>query len=293
MRPRLFGGLFLLIFILGIFALQMAFPSAAMAEGGITDTPAEAVAATPSSSAISGSSTYALINVPEKGVLSVRMGPGGWYKRLGGLEATTIGVPLTGNVSGKFPNIWLEVQHNPVQKGWISSYYVIEYVKPDDFCKDDRVKTVITDFAASVSATDGQKAANLVSPLHGVTVRVWRTGAALNYLKYAQYLFTGTYKVNWGFKPGTLKAEYGGLKDSVYPRLKDVFTAKYELYCNDFSKISLIPKPWPAEYKNVNFYLVYKPESGTGKNDWHAWIVGIDYLDHKPYLFSLTNIEPE
>jgi hypothetical protein len=264
----------------GGLASSMAAEATASATPALTSTPAPAP-------------VFALINMPDKSVLSMRAGPGLDYRRVGGVEANMVNLPLTGRIKGTTPRVWYELRRSGGGTGWITSFYVAEYVAPDVFCQDDRPKALITNFAKAVNDSDGQLVASLVSPMHGVTLRLWRDQLALNYLRYAPYLFSSDYPVNWGPPPGGVKGEVGSLRDAIYPRLKDVFGADYELYCNDASKVSTAFQPWRSEYKNINFYTVYKPESQDGKRDWRAWLLGVDYVDGNPYLFSLTNFQLE
>jgi hypothetical protein len=49
-----------------------------------------------------------------------------------------------------------------------------------------------------------------------------------------------------------------------------------------------------VEYDNVNFYTVYKPGTDQyGGLDWRAWTVGVEYIEGKPYLFSLIHYQWE
>ena len=52
--------------------------------------------------------------------------------------------------------------------------------------------------------------------------------------------------------------------------------------------------PWPLEYENINFYRVFVPGTEQyGGLDWRAWLVGVEYVSGKPYLFAMTNFEWE
>ncbi len=249
------------------------------------------VTATPTATAVP--LTYALVNVPDKGTLHMRSRPDIQSRIVGALAAQQKNVPLTGRTFGTIPRIWYEVRRSGGGTGWISSYYVVEYVPPEAFCRDERIRPLIENLARAIQNLDGAGFARLVSPMHGVTVRLTAQGTPYNFLElYARYLFWSTYPIPWGKVPPSGKAVTGSFKDLITPRLKEVFTASYELYCNDASKLVGYLSPWPVEYQNVNFYTVFKPESRAGAGDWRAWLVGIDYVYQQPYLFALIHYQP-
>lgn len=237
--------------------------------------------------------TYALVNVPDKGTLHMRSRPDIQSRIVGALAAQQKNIPLTGRTFGTMPKIWYEVRRSGGGTGWISSYYVIEYIPPDAFCRDERIRPLIENLASAVKNLDGAGFARLVSPMHGVTVRLTAKGTPYNFLElYARYLFWSTYPIPWGKVAPGGKLLIGSFKNLVTPRLKEVFDASYELYCNDASKLAGYLSPWPVEYQNVNFYTVFKPESKAGAGDWRAWLVGIDYVNRQPYLYALIHYQP-
>ncbi|MBN1303031.1 MAG: hypothetical protein JXA13_01245 [Anaerolineales bacterium] len=242
------------------------------------------VTSTPTSNIV-----YALVNVPDKGVLSIRGGPGTDYIRVGGLEPNQIGIKLTGRIAGEKPRNWYEIQRSETATGWITSYYVIEYVESEAFCKDERVEELIESLEKSITDEDGRLLRKLVSPMHGVTIRLWRDGVPINILWYAPGLYLSDYPIQWGYDPGSYHGNYGAFSEEVYPELKDVFSSKYDLYCNDASKIDNTDDAWLPQYENINYYTVYRPETTTGAGDWRAWMVGVDYVDGKPSLFALIH----
>lgn len=274
------------------------FPSTLTATPTVLTTPVLGITSTPTSQMATATATavpltYALVNVPDKGTLHMRSRPDIQSPIVGALAAQQKNIPLTGRTFGNIPRIWYEVRRSGGGTGWISSYYVVEYVPPEAFCRDERIRPLIEKMASAIQNMDGAGFARLVSPMHGVTVRLTAQGTPYNFLElYARYLFWSTYPIPWGKVPPSGKALTGSFKDLVTPRLKEVFTASYELYCNDASKLLGYLSPWPVEYQNVNFYTAFKPESRTGAGDWRAWLVGIDYVYQQPYLFALIHYQP-
>ncbi len=237
--------------------------------------------------------TYALVNVPERGTLHMRSRPDIQSRIVGALAAQQKNIPLTGRTFGTMPRLWYEVRRSGGGTGWISSYYVVEYVPPDAFCRDERVRPVIEALTNAIKNLDGKTFASLVSPMHGVTVRLTAKGTPYNFLEqYARYLFWSTYPIPWGKVSAGGKSLTGSFKDVVTPRLQEVFSASYQLFCNDASMLRGVLSPWPVEYQNVNFYTVFKPETQSGAANWQAWLVGIDYVQQKPYLYALIYYQP-
>lgn len=237
--------------------------------------------------------TYALVNVPDRGTLHLRSRPDIESRIVGALAAQQRNIPLTGRTFGTIPRIWYEVRRSGGGTGWISSYYVVEYVPSEAFCRDERVKTLLAELTTSVKNLDGALLARLVSPMHGVTVRLSAKGTPYNFLElYARYLYWSTYPIPWGKVGPGGKALTGSFKSLVTPRLQEVFGAQVELYCNDASRLSGYAQPWPPEYQNVNFYTVFRAESKPGAGDWRAWLVGVDYVNRQPYLYALIHYQP-
>jgi len=268
------------------------FPSTATATPPLTGTPS-APSPTFSPTATAFPLTYALVNVPDRGTLHMRSRPELQSRIVGALAAQQKNIPLTGRTVGTMPRLWYEVRRSGGGTGWISSYYVVEYVPADAFCRDERVRPLIETLANAIKSLDGKTFASLISPMHGVTVRLTARGTPYNFLElYARYLFWSTYPIPWGKVGMGGKPLTGSFKSVVTPRLQEVFGASYQLYCNDASVLRGISSPWPAEYQNLNFYTVFKPETQSGAADWRAWLVGIDYVQQKPYLYALIHYQP-
>nr|BAL53193.1 hypothetical protein HGMM_F05B10C15 [uncultured Chloroflexota bacterium] len=160
------------------------------APSGLTATPALTPSPTLTATPTAIPLTYALVNVPDRGTLHMRSRPDIQSRIVGALAAQQKNIPLTGRTSGKMPKIWYEVRRSGGGTGWISSYYVIEYVPPEAFCRDERIRPLIENLTKAIRELDGAAFARLVSPMHGVTVRLTAKGTPYNFLElYARYLF--------------------------------------------------------------------------------------------------------
>ncbi|MEJ5224955.1 MAG: hypothetical protein WHV44_10915, partial [Anaerolineales bacterium] len=184
--------------------------------------------------------------------------------------------------------VWYEVRRTGGGTGWVGGYYVTEYRAPKDFCADAAPKELIKTFGQAFIAQDGETLGKLVSPLHGMTVRLFRNGTAVNYLWYAPVLFKSDYRVNWGAPHGSLKPVVAAFPDAFTPRLQSVFKSEYTLACNDAAMVSSPGvSPWPPEYANINYYAVTKPASADGKEKASTWLIGVDFVDGEPHIFAI------
>ena len=160
--------------------------------------------------------------------------------------------------------------------------------KSSSYCSDSQVIGVIDTLKTSMFTADGSRLSSLVNPTLGMDVRFFRTGNVLTYSQeQAKYLFETTYQANWGSHPASGQTVVGAFHDVVVPELVKIFKQPYALYCNDLHHGGATYEPnW--SYKG-NFYTVYY--AGTEPNgflDWHSWVVGIDYVNNKPYIYAMT-----
>lgn len=262
-----------------------------------TETVAVPTIASPSGVVTPGTSMgpYAVILVKSGDVLNIRSGPGTGKAVVGSLPITAISVMRTRASAKVGDDLWVEVQKPGGGTGWVNANFLTEYVTPAAFCGDAKVTTLINNLKTALQTSNGDLLASLVSPVHGMDVRLWRYGTAVNYDQaHAKWLFASTYKINWGPAPGSGLNTVGAFHVEVLPKLLDVFNASYELHCNDVGVAAPFAlEPWPVEYANVNFFNIYKPGSAGVEFDWRTWLAGVEYVDGKPTLFSLIHFQWE
>jgi hypothetical protein len=156
-----------------------------------------------------------------------------------------------------------------------------------DFCDDPRPKVLIDNFKSALQTSDESLFASLVSPDHGVEVRLFRNGPVFNYdQQHARLLFDSTDRIDWGTSPSGWETK-GSFNDVVVPALLKTFNKDYMLDCNRVeiggAKYMAI---WP--YAGVNFYSVYYPGAPANNFlDWRTWMIGMEYVDGKPYLYAI------
>lgn len=242
------------------------------------------------------SNLYAVVNVLPDDTLNIRSGPGVENPVVGTLQHDQFGLTRTGESSSVGEDLWVEIQNPGGGTGWVNADFLTEYVAPASFCADARVNTLIDNLESAVLAPNDDILASLIHSLHGLDIRLWRYGTVANYSQEeASWVLESEYEVNWGPAPGSGENTLGTFSEEILPRLQEVFSAIYNIHCNDTLDLATFSlEPWPPEYANINFYTVYKPGTEQyGGLDWRAWTVGIEYVNGEPYLFSLIHYQWE
>jgi hypothetical protein len=128
----------------------------------------------------------------------------------------------------------------------------------------------------------------MVSPTHGMDARLYRDGRVVNYdQQHAKFLFESTFVVDWGAAPGSGLETTGSFHTLIVPSLLDVFNKNYTLTCNQIQVGGTTYQAvWP--YPGTHFYSAYYPGGqGNGSLDWHTWLLGMHYVNGKPYLYAI------
>jgi hypothetical protein len=179
--------------------------------------------------------------------------------------------------------------------GWVNGNFLTEYVESENFCKDGSVLELLDKLVPVVSTLDGNGLSEMVSPLHGMEVRYWRNGNPAHYGRSeASAIFNSALELNWGPSPGSGQDTLGAFSEVPLPKLQEVLTSHPERHCNDSLDLATFSlEPWPHEFTNINFYNIYKPGTPGVDLDWSAWLMGIEYVQGTPYLFSLIHFQWE
>jgi hypothetical protein len=153
-------------------------------------------------------------------------------------------------------------------------------------CTDPQVTALIDSLKRSMLNKDGPLLGSLVSP-NGMEVRYFHTSDPIKYTAYqAQFLFETTFEANWGPHPASGIDKIGSFHDVVVPDLVKIFNTTYTLKCNTIEHGGAsYPITWPY---SKDFYSIYF--AGTAQNgnmDWLTWVVGIEYVNAKPYIYAL------
>lgn len=158
---------------------------------------------------------------------------------------------------------------------------------PATICNDPQVTALIDSFKSAILTSDGPLLSSLVSPSRGMDVAYFRDGTVITYQpEHAKFLFETTFVVDWGTEPGSGELKSGSFHDVIVPELVSIFNQPYTLHCNEL-------KHGGATYEMIweyesEFYSIHFP--GTQENgnlDWHTWVMGIEYISGKPYVYAL------
>jgi len=236
------------------------------------------------------SGPYAVILVVAGDALNIRSGPGINYPAIGSFPSTTINIMRTGPASSIDGYLWVEVQNPAGGNGWVNSYYLTEYVQPSNFCADARAISLIISFAEALKASSGKSLASLISPAGGWSVQLWREGNVVVFDRaHAQWVFASTYAHNWGAAPQSGQDTVGAIHE--------VFNAPapgYAVACNAIQAGGAsYSTAWPETYANINYYSVYKPGPAGNELSWRTLLIGIEYVQGQPYIFSTSQLQWE
>lgn len=240
--------------------------------------------------------TYAVVGVePDEG-LSVHSGPGVNYDVVGTLPYDATQIRLTGQKAQVQAISWVEIEwlsETPL-RGWVNGNYLTQYVPAEAFCNAETAG-LIERFEQAIRQADGRLLATLVSPVHGVDIWLWRSGRAINYdAAHARWVFNSTYVHNWGAHPASGEDTRGSFQEVVLPALRDAIQNPHEIRCNDRTVGGVAENyTWPARYHNINVYKIFKPGTPGMDLDWRIWLVGVEYVEGKPYLFALIHFQWE
>ncbi|MGC1375522.1 MAG: NBR1-Ig-like domain-containing protein [Anaerolineales bacterium] len=262
--------------------------------GGPTPTPTALALSGPTptvTATLQPSGSYAVVGITKTdGTLNVRSAAGASNPLVGSLayNATDIGKLGSPGMVGSAE--WWQVRKAGVT-GWVNAFYLTEYLPPAAFCSDAKVTTLLTNLGTALKNADGAALAALVSPKHGVDIRLATNNTPVNYTQTTvASVFTSTTAQNWGPGAASGAPVSGTFKDIIQPKLLDVYNSSYQLSCNDTSKVGTVSQPWPSEYTTINLYSIYKPATAA-QQDWRDFLVGIEYVNGQPYLFSLVHFQ--
>ena len=158
---------------------------------------------------------------------------------------------------------------------------------PSTICGDPQVTALIDSFKTAILTSDGQLLSSLVSPSRGMDVAYFRDGTVITYQpEHAKFLFETTFEVDWGAEPGSGATKRGSFHDVVLPELVRVFNQPYTLHCNELKLGGATYEPvWEYQSEYYSIHFPGTPENGN--MDWHTWVMGIEYVSGKPYVYAL------
>jgi hypothetical protein len=235
---------------------------------------------------------YAVIMLTQNKMLNLREKAGIGYPIIDRLDPHAVDVMLTGKEKREGSRHWVKVRRPSGSSGWVNAHYLTEYVNPAVFCADANVSTLLTDFKTAMTSKDGNLLVSLVSPTHGMFLTYLRTGRTIHYTPdKVRRIFTDNYRKNWGIQPTSGLPVWGSFRKDVLPTILDVLNSNYTQNCNTPSiGSSGYQFQWPFKYQNINYYALYKPGTSGTDLDWRTWLVGVEYVNGRPYILNLLHL---
>ncbi len=175
---------------------------------------------------------------------------------------------------------------NPTSSG-SSTIGGVTPVPAATFCADPQVTSLLESLKTAVQTSNAQMLSSLVSPVHGTEVRYYRDGRTVIYDQaHAKFLFESTFQVDWGDAPGSGQPTKGAFHEVILPDLLKLFNSNYTLTCNQLQVGgTTYQASWPYA---ANYYsLYYAGTQANGNMDWLTWLVGVEYVNGRPYLYAL------
>jgi hypothetical protein len=236
---------------------------------------------------------FGVILVSEGDVLNLRSGPGIENGIIDTLDPHATGIIMTGNRQKVGNSLWVEVQTPTNATGWVNAHFLTEQIESAEFCNDPRLDALLNDFVSAVNSRDGAALAPLISPTHGLTIRVnwWNPEVNFKGPNQIETLFDDARPHDWGIQDGSGRPIQGAFKDEVLPWLDDVLAQNFSRHCNDLENGSGGSAGfilWPFEVHNMNYMALYRAPQPGDELNWRTWAVGISYHQGQPYIAFLV-----
>jgi len=244
---------------------------------------------TPTSASVTLTGPYAVVRVAPGDVLNVRSTAGSGNPVVGTFDTEATNVMRTGPTTTAEGAEWVQVQNPNGGTGWVNSSYLTEQVTHDAFCGDTRIQPFIDKFTQALNSSDGNLLSTLVSPTHGVNFRLWKYSAGADFTPTtAKDIFTSTTSYDWGGGPsGT--PDVGTFSNEVKPNYLDALNASNrEIYCDNLTKVFPLSDPWP--FHTIRYYNIYKPATPNIYFDFRTLLIGVEFINNQPYLYSVITI---
>ena len=293
-------------FFLPLFILIFAVPACSVITGESEGTEPPPTAATPTPDratlppptreplATRGRAPeFGVILISEGDVLNVRSGPGVDNGVIGTLDPHATGITMTGVRQKVGNSIWVEVDTPFGTTGWVNAHFLTETVAKDAFCNDPRIAALVDKFVAAIQARDGDALSQVVSPEHGLSMRVswWNPTATFSSQNQIHKIFIDPTLYDWGIQDGSGLPIQGTFSDEVLPWMDDVLDGEFSWHCNDLENGSGASAGfilWPFEYQNINYIALYRAAAPGDELNWRTWAVGITYHQGQPYISFLV-----
>ena len=203
---------------------------------------------------------------------------------------------LTGNRSLLGSSLWLEIRTESGVAGWVRAWNLTEYIPSDQFCEDVAARSLLDTFQQTLQDRDGGGLKELVSPNRGLSIRLnWYNPDVTFAIDEVNSIFNDTSEMDWGIMADSGLQVVGSFEAVIQPKLEDVFSGNPEVLCNELKWGSTAGQVlWPEELDQLNFYVFHRPaKEGGNELDWRTFAVGIEYVNHQPFIAVLIHYSSE
>lgn len=245
-----------------------------------------------------GSPLYAVIFVGADNFLNVRSAPGVDSEIVTTLEANDTDLRRTGAQQELAGDLWVEIELEDGQTGWVSSVFLTQQVPEDAFCRNARIRTLMRDLIVALQNEDLAGLSRLINPQRGLFVRTDLLGYEI-WLPPEAFpeALDSPEPLQWGLDLESGEVISGSLAEYVLAPLQETVQADYQQGCNTLSPgVSLggilENAVWPYELTNLNYLTIYQPAPTDRADDWRTWAVGAEVLDGIPYITYLIQYRP-
>ncbi len=242
---------------------------------------------------IEASGLYMVVWAPADGGLPVREPAGTQGTVVDSLPRDQRGIHLTGRTTRLGSSDWVEIVRPNGGTGWVNSWNLTEDVPAGRFCADTRARALIDQLRAAIAGRDGAMLGALISPRHGLAIRLdWWNPEILYSPNAIADLFRAQGVVEWGTDQGS--GVEGSFAQVVLPALDSGLSGTAEVACNQLpAGETARPVQWPGEYANLNYVSLYTPAPPTARFGWRTWAIGFEYVDDTPFITALVQYRGE
>jgi len=260
----------------------------------LAETPTPAHTPTP---AVTFGSAVSVIFVSDLQSLPVHAHPGEDTEVIGYLEANQTNIPTSGNYQVADERLWVEIQIPQGGFGWVDAQNITSTYAADQFCSNPQIQGFTTSILDIFEQKDGERLAEVVSPIHGLRVRTHWSDAEVFLGNHQQisYLFTDPTVYVFGIDKLSQVPLQGTFSEIVYPLLLDVREGGFET-CNTLQQglaadwVSGFIQ-WPFEYANLNYLARFRPAPPEDELNWRMWAFGIEWINQQPYLTVMVHYQ--
>lgn len=245
---------------------------------------------------VAESGDYMVVWAPAGGLIPVRDPAGTQGAIVDNLHRDQRGLRLTGRTAQLGSSNWVEILRPGGGTGWVNAWNLTPDVSTAAFCADSRAAEVIDRLRRAVSAKDEIELAGLISPRHGLVIRMdWWNPEIVYSPELASQVFRSSEVFDWGTEPGTGATIHGTFPQVALPALQSGLGSDATVVrCNHLVSGETGRQPeWPGEYANLNFYSVYTPASPIARFSWRTWAVGVEYVGGAPFIVVLVRYRGE